>query len=153
MKTIDGKNIYVSLGFADRKKIEGDQLPDINEITHTYFNGETVKDSIVYIDDRDPENIIMIPLIPINDIQMKDGQYKFTIIVNGNKLKFNEGEFVKRINIVGLFCEYIKDNKQYVKPISFFKVSGMYTIFTKNYTASYSMGLDINEVKEAIKNA
>ena len=82
---------------------------------------ESKDNSVMYFDNTDKDNVIALPLVPVNDIQRKGDEYHFHIHVNPNKIQYPNNEEMCKLNIIGLFAEYKNDNVQYIKHISFFE--------------------------------
>ena len=126
MKQIKGKKYYVSLGYIEDEKItNGVNDKDIQSI-FTGLKGSNV----LYIDDTDKENIVSIPLIQVNEIQKKKNIFKFRVIVDPFKMLFDDdSSHINKINIIGLFSEYVEDGVEYIEHVSFFNCD---QIFDKN---------------------
>lgn len=114
MNTIKGKNYFASFGYV--KDLEnGVYVKDIENIFI-----QSKKGTALFMDDSDKENIITIPLVAVNQIQVKDGLYKFHILVSPQDMDFGDKDMLS-INTIGLFEEYRKDGKEFIKHIQFFK--------------------------------
>ena len=149
MKKINGKDLYVSIGYVSPDKLtkKGPNIKDINSI---YVKTKSKK-STVYVDDSDKDNVIVLPLIPVNDIQKSGIIFKITALLNPKKVEFGENELSKKINVFGLFCIDKKGKVETVKHIQFYYSDEM--IFTKNgSTINISIAANVNKLLEATKN-
>lgn len=150
MNKINGKTFYVAFGYFDEEKF-GNTYPDVKDIEPIYVESKRKKND-VYVDDSDPENVIVLPLFPINEIQKSNNKYKFRILINPNKIDFSKKSVIK-INVVGLFCELTKDGVQTIKNISFYKVSGLDSIYTKKSKSStFVIEEDAKHIEELTKD-
>lgn len=134
MKQINGKNYYVSVGYIGQDILQQNsgavEAKDIKSIFFEPVKKSKKKDggTAVYLDDTDKENIIAIPLILVNEIQRKGDVFKFRVLLDDSRVKPDESNPRNMFNVVGLFEEYKKDGKQYLRHISFFKTAGVVTI-------------------------
>ena len=140
MKEIKGKRYYVSLGYVDKENFEnGINVKDIMSIFM-----DTEDNSVMYIDDTDKDNVISLPLVPVNDIQRKGNEYIFSIHVNPLKIKFPIDQEFLKLNVIGLFSVYKSDNVQYIKHVSFFETM---TEFLNNKSKFLNIALHVNTDK------
>ena len=145
MKQINGKNYYVSVGYIDEEVLKQKQTVETKDIQSIFFNAakkSKKKDSgvAVYLDDTDKENIIAIPLIPVNEIQCKDDYFKFRVMIDSSKAEVDEKNPLLRANVFGLFEEYKKDGTQYIKHIKFFRPN--HDEFFKGETKTISIEIE-----------
>lgn len=139
MKQINGKNYYVSIGYIDQDILQQNsgavEAKDIKSIFFEPSKKSKKKDcgTAVYFDDTDKENIIAIPLIIVNEIQRKGDVFKFRVLLDRSKVK-SDTDY--KFNVVGLFEEYKKDGKQYLRHIRFFKTGNDQIIETVAKTIS-----------------
>lgn len=112
MKTIKGKKYFISLGYVDKYPVDIKCLK-------TFFKKSGCDE--VYVDDSDKDNIIVIPLLSINEIQKKNGIFKFNIMITPRNIHFDDDNIVNTINTIGLFEVDNNEDKQIIKIVSFFK--------------------------------
>lgn len=119
MKQINGKDYYVSLGFVKEDNFNGGvKAGDIKSI----FMKNPKDNEVMYLDDEDKDNVVLLPLIKVNEIQLKKDIYKFRVLADPFKMKFDEGVPINKLNIVGLFRVHKEGNTQVIKNIKFFKL-------------------------------
>lgn len=130
MKEIKGKKYYVSLGYIEKEKIvNGVNAKDIENIFMPPMN------SVMYVDNTDVENVVAFPLLPVNDIQKKDGNFKFNIILNPNNIVFKSEELKRKLNISGLFEVSTENNMQIIKNIGFYDLSDLHGLWNNETKA------------------
>lgn len=147
MKQINGKNFYICLGYLNREQMKN-QI-NASDIKPIFMKS---KDTTVYVDDSDKNNITVLPLIQVNEIQKKKKEYNFRVLVNPRKIIFENDEYANQVNIIGLFCEYCKGSIKCIKHIAFYPIDHD-TIITKNDSSiTYSILSTEDKILEAIKD-
>lgn len=138
MNTIKGKNYFASFGYV--KDLENGV--DVKDIENIFI--ESKKGTALFMDDSDKEHIITIPLVAVNQIQVKNGMYKFHILVSPQDMDFGDKDMLQ-INTIGLFEEYRKDNKEFIKHIQFFKCETSYVV-KKDATKTFIIEIEKDKI-------
>lgn len=116
MKQIKGKKYYICIGYIDPEKTKnGLNIKDIDPIFMDSKDNTTV-----YVDDSDKDNVVTLPLISVNEIQKRGDTFKFRVLIHPRKIQSEDGS--KKINIIGLFSKYKKDNMEIIKNVSFYSI-------------------------------
>lgn len=118
MKEINGEKYYVSLGYVDQEaKEQGISSDKIKSLIMEIENGT------IYVDDTDKDNIVTLPLMPVNDIQKSNNVFKFTVLIPWTKLMWlDKSQYTCRLNIVGLFAVNRTDNMETIRLVQFYDV-------------------------------
>lgn len=140
MKQIKGKNYFVSVGYLDKEKAkDGINVKDIESIFVKCKKG-----TALYFDDSDKENIVSLPLIPVNEIQRRKDKFIFRVRVDSFNMDFEKYELHKDANIIGLFSEFKKDGVQTIKHISFFETDT--TFWSTGGTVTFSIEVPVDNI-------
>ena len=118
MKEINGEKYYVSLGYVDpQTKEQGITSDKIKSLIMEIENGT------IYVDDTDKDNIVTLPLMPVNDIQKSNNIFKFTVLIPWTKLKWlDKSQYTCSLNIVGLFAVNRTDKMETIRLVQFYDV-------------------------------
>lgn len=123
MKSIKGKKYYVCLGYVDNENV-GEEI-NVRDTIPIYMKEEYASD-VVYVDDSDKDNVVVLPLIPVNEIQAKGFMYRFRILVDPYKMNYDENpnpnRRMLRSNIIILFAVYEENGTQVIQYVSSYKV-------------------------------
>lgn len=134
MQEIKGEKFYVSLGYVEEEKFEaGFDARDIKNII------ANVKDGTVYLDDRDKEHPITIPLMRVKEIQKQDGIFKFRYLFDSYKAFWVNDDKTKdplKINVIGLFGQIEENRQTTIRHIGFFTTATEHCIDDKSITIS-----------------
>ena len=140
MKQIKGKNYFVSVGYLDKEKAkDGVHAKDIESIFVKCKKG-----TALYFDDSDKENIVSLPLVPVNQIQRKKDKFIFRVRVDAFDMDFEMTELRKNANIIGLFSECKKDAIQTIKHISFFETDTSF--WSTGGTVTFSIEVPVDKI-------
>ena len=140
MKQIKGKNYFVSVGYLDKEKAkDGVHAKDIESIFI-----KSKKGTALYFDDSDKENIVSLPLVPVNEIQRRNDKFIFRVRIDSFKMDFERTELRKNANIVGLFSEYKKDGIQTIENVSFFETNTSF--WRSGGTVTFSIEVPVDEI-------
>ena len=140
MKQIEGKNYYISVGYLNKEKVK-DEI-NVKDIETIFIKSK--KDTVLYFDNSDKENIVSLPLIPVNQIQRKKDKFIFRVLVDSFNVEFKEYELYKKANIIGLFSEFKKDGVQTIKHISFFETNT--TFWSSGGTVTFSIEVPVDKI-------
>lgn len=138
MQEIKGEKFYVSLGYIEN-------LDELNVANIKSLIMDT-KDGTVYLDNSDRDNIVMLPIMKVNDIQKYEDTYKFKILVYTNKTKWidNENKQMCKFNIIGLFGVRKEDNQEIIRHIQFYKT---YTEYLNTNSKVVNLLIEANKEK------
>lgn len=123
MKQIGSKKYYVSIGYIEKDLIGENGEVDFRKAKHFFM--KTKESTTVYVDDSDKENIITIPLIPVNDIRKVDGKFNFNVLLHPTRISFEDNKAYHKINVLGLFEEYKNDGVETVKHLVAFTTNDL----------------------------
>jgi hypothetical protein len=142
MQEIKGEKFYVSLGYVDEEKLQASiNVRDIKNIILQ------IKDGTVYLDDRDKENPIRIPLMRIKEIQKQDDIFKFRYLFDSYKAFWTNDDKTKeplKINIIGLFGQIEEDADTIIRHIGFFTTETEY--FNEDRTITISLEVEESKI-------
>ena len=121
MRDIKGRKYYISLGYIDKdvSKENGFKFKFMDILKMETDNGT------LYVDDSDKDNIIVVPLVPVNDIQKSKNVFKFRVLVHPFKVKWlnKEEHSLFKINTIGLFEMYRESGIEYIRHVGFFETT------------------------------
>lgn len=120
MKEIKGEKYYVSLGYVE------DNVKDFNirDIKSLEMEG---KDNKVYLDDTDKNNIVTLPLMPVNEIVKNDDKFIFRFLLDPYKTKWVTDDLTLfKINVLGLFAVMKENSIESIRNINFYELKTYY---------------------------
>ena len=80
MKMINGEKYYVYIGYRDTE--DG---VDISNLKHLIMES---KEGTVYLDESDKDNVIAIPIVPVNEIRKDGNEFIFRFLFYPYKIWF-----------------------------------------------------------------
>lgn len=143
MQEIKGEKFYVSLGYVEEEKLEVGF--DARDIKNTIAN---VKDGTVYLDDRDKEHPITIPLMRVKEIQKQEDIFKFRYLFDSYKAFWVNDDKTKeplKINVIGLFGQTEENGQTTIRHIGFFTTKTEHFIY-EHINLTISLELETSKI-------
>lgn len=141
MKTINGERYYVSIGYRNTE--DG---VDISKLKHLIMKS---KEGTVYLDESDKDNVITIPIVPVNEIRKDGNEFIFRFLFYPYKTKWvdKENKGILKFNTIGLFALRRENDIEYIRLISFFKTNMPYTYTQHSHEPAIVLSIKAEENK------